>query len=174
MLMGRIAAPLPDGTVAASVVGDRLDGTLPAVIEAVPGRVPVGTLRSDLMRHGFRPVWARLAPYEIDAPSLRTLARAVLGHVVPGPGAWEASRPPGGDDEAPGEQGSLTRPVAVVESPDRPRAEALLEHVVPALDREPGRGSAEGVVLHLTGGEGIDSGQAAAGVAGRSRTTASS
>lgn len=133
--MGRAAAPLPDLAAAAIDVADRLGGRDPVVIEAVPGAVAVDALAAHLFGRGCRPVWARLAPFELDLPALNTLARAALDRGVGAAG--DRAMPP------------ARRAAAVVESPDTPRARAFLDQVAPALEGAFGLGRADRVVLHL-------------------------
>jgi DNA-binding SARP family transcriptional activator len=134
MLTGRTAAPLPDLTASIDVAG-RLRGRDPVVIEAPPGAVEVAALTAQLIGCGRRPLWARLAPFELDLPALTTLARAASdGHV-----AATADRAPP----------ASARTAAVVESPDTSRARAFLDQVAPVFDGAFGPGRTDTVVLHL-------------------------
>ena len=145
MLIGRTAAPLPDiggGPVAGAAMtalrpGDLFGRPELLVVEAFPGGIPTGAVVSELLGRGCRPIWARLAPYEVDMPALAAMAGALLDRAV---------RQADGDDEL-----SRRHPVPVVESPDRARAEAVLDHVVPAGDRSPFRDRPAAVVVHMLG-----------------------
>jgi DNA-binding SARP family transcriptional activator len=134
MLTGRTAAPLPDLTASIDVAG-RLRGRDPVVIEAPPGAVVVAALTAQLIGCGRRPLWARLAPFELDLPALTTLARAAShGHVA---ATADRTSP------------ASARAAAVVESPDTSRARAFLNQVAPVLDGAFGPGRTDTVVLHL-------------------------
>ena len=146
MLMGRTAAPLPDvggGVIAGSSMPglgprDRLGGRDLLVVEAVPGGIPTGAVVSDLLQRGCRPIWARLAPYELDLPALTALARVALDGGPARRRSGEAAVP-------------ARHPVAVVESPDRARATAFLDQVVPEVDWSAPSDRPGGVVVHLVG-----------------------
>jgi DNA-binding SARP family transcriptional activator len=93
------------------------------VINLLPGEVHLERLASDLARAGRAPRWIRLAPYDLDRPTLDDLA-AAIGNKAGGSAQTE-------------------RPV-VVESDDRQQAERFLSRL--ALAEPPGL--AQCVVLH--------------------------
>jgi DNA-binding SARP family transcriptional activator len=134
MLLARAAAPLP-ALAAGHDTALGVAGREASVIDAVPGAVAVTQLAAHLVGRGCRPIWARLAPFELDVSALSRLARVALDH---GLGAMADHNVP-----APG------RAVAVVESPDTPRARACLDQMAPALEEAFGAGRTERVVLHL-------------------------
>lgn len=147
MLAGRTAAPLPPRAPDGSIrIADRPDDRGFVIIEAVPGAVPVAELVADLHERGRRPpLWARLAPFDLDPPALHTLAFAVLDRDgLDGETARRDGGPPAGGRAAGGAPA-----VAVVESPDTPRACAFLDQVSPALGHRDGARQVDRVVLHL-------------------------
>lgn len=135
MLLARAAAPLP-ALAAGYDAALGVAGREPSVIDAVPGAVAVTQLAAHLVGRGCRPVWARLAPFELDLSALSRLARAAVDHGLAAVTDRNAPAP--------------RRAVAVVESPDTPRARAFLDQMAPALEGAFGAGLTERVVLHLT------------------------
>jgi len=123
MLAGCWAAPLSDPAARVGVPLSGLSSSSPLVINLLPGEVHLERLASDLARPGRAPRWIRLAPYDLDRPTLDDLAAAI------------------GDETGGGAQ--TERPV-VVESDDRQQAERFLSRL--ALAEPPG--PAQCVVLH--------------------------
>jgi DNA-binding SARP family transcriptional activator len=100
-----------------------LSSSAPLVIDLLPGEVHLERLAGDLARPGRAPRWIRLAPYDLDRPTLDDLAAAIGDKTG---GSVRAERP------------------VVVESDDRRQAERFLSRL--ALAEPPG--PAQCVVLH--------------------------
>jgi DNA-binding SARP family transcriptional activator len=109
MFLARLAAPVPDSSGSERIDVQRLAASSPLILNTVHGDLHVARFAADLASAGRVPVWARLAPYDLDRPSLDRLARASLAR----PGAGRTAEPS----------------VAVVESDDRGRAELLLRTI---------------------------------------------
>jgi DNA-binding SARP family transcriptional activator len=123
VLAGCWAAPLSDPAARVGLPLSGLSSSAPLVINLLPGEVHLERLASDLARAGRAPRWIRLAPYDLDRPTLDDLA-AAIGNKAGGSAQTE-------------------RPV-VVESDDRQQAERFLSRL--ALAEPPGL--AQCVVLH--------------------------
>jgi DNA-binding SARP family transcriptional activator len=116
MLDGRCAAPLPDPTAPGSLPVADLSPSTPLVLDVLPGDFDATRLAADVARYCDQPpAWARLAPYDLDLPTLDALAVVSLSGQA---GRRQAEQP------------------VVVESENRTQAEWFLSRLA-AADRAP-------------------------------------
>src|SRR5215468_1976204 len=124
MLAGRCAAPLPDPTAPGPLPVAGLSPSAPLVLDVLPGDFGATRLAADVARCDQPPAWVRLAPYDLDLPTLDALADVSLAGLAGLAGqAGQAGQ--AGRQQA-------EQPVVVVESEDRPQAEWFLSRLAAA------------------------------------------
>lgn len=125
MFLARLAAPVPDPSAPERLDVRSLAASSPLILNTVRGNLHVARFAADLASAGWTPVWARLAPYDLDRSSLDRLARTLLTR--------SSTASPAGLGVA-----------AVVESDDLGRATSLLRSICAA---HPDRPTPAGIVL---------------------------
>ena len=73
MLLGRVAAPLPDSTLFEAVVRSWPRDGRSVLLRAAKGGIPVRQLAREVETTWGAPAWVRVGPYDMDSPAIDSL-----------------------------------------------------------------------------------------------------